>query len=149
MSNDELKHLFYGLSGRIGRQQYWLGMLAVIGGFLALSLLIWTLGVLPPRALVALFIASAIVLVLIPSIAISVKRLHDHNKPGWWLIPFYVAPMVFDKISDRVAEDTVPWWVLVIVGLILSLWAVLELGFLRGTNGPNAYGPDPLPQRAV
>jgi uncharacterized membrane protein YhaH (DUF805 family) len=25
------------------------------------------------------------------------------------------------------------------------LWAVLELGCLRGTEGPNAYGPDPLP----
>jgi uncharacterized membrane protein YhaH (DUF805 family) len=34
----------------------------------------------------------------------------------------------------------VAWWVTIIVGL----WFLIELGFLRGTAGDNSYGPDPL-----
>jgi uncharacterized membrane protein YhaH (DUF805 family) len=26
----------------------------------------------------------------------------------------------------------------------ISIWAIVELGCLRGTDGPNTYGPDPL-----
>jgi uncharacterized membrane protein YhaH (DUF805 family) len=36
-------------------------------------------------------------------------------------------------------------------GNAISIWAFVELGFLRGTPGTNRYGPDPLkvqPQRA-
>jgi uncharacterized membrane protein YhaH (DUF805 family) len=33
-----------------------------------------------------------------------------------------------------------------LVSLIISIWALVELGFLRGTPGPNQYGPDPLQQ---
>ena len=31
-----------------------------------------------------------------------------------------------------------------LASLAVSLWALVELGFLRGTAGPNRYGPDPL-----
>jgi len=52
------------------------------------------------------------------SLALQVKRWHDRGKSGWWvlinLIPF--------------------------VG---GLWALVECGFLRGTEGPNQFGPDP------
>lgn len=33
--------------------------------------------------------------------------------------------------------------VLLAVGFFVSLWALIELGFLRGTVGPNRFGPDP------
>jgi uncharacterized membrane protein YhaH (DUF805 family) len=32
----------------------------------------------------------------------------------------------------------------VFVPVIGGLWYLIECGFLRGTPGPNAYGPDPL-----
>jgi uncharacterized membrane protein YhaH (DUF805 family) len=31
------------------------------------------------------------------------------------------------------------------VSFAITIWAIVELGFLRGTIGPNRYGPDPLP----
>ena len=31
----------------------------------------------------------------------------------------------------------------------LGIWAIVELGFLRGTSGPNRYGPDPLATAAA
>lgn len=36
--------------------------------------------------------------------------------------------------------------VLLLVALAVVLWAIVELGFLRGTVGPNRYGPDPKAQ---
>jgi uncharacterized membrane protein YhaH (DUF805 family) len=32
--------------------------------------------------------------------------------------------------------------------VLVDLWALIELGFLRGTRGPNRFGPDPLPPEA-
>jgi uncharacterized membrane protein YhaH (DUF805 family) len=32
--------------------------------------------------------------------------------------------------------------------LALAVWGIVELGFLRGTAGPNQFGPDPLQQKA-
>lgn len=54
-----------------------------------------------------------------PSFAVMVKRWHDRGKSGWWML----------------------------VGLVPYLgwvWALVELGFIRGTIGPNRYGQDPL-----
>jgi uncharacterized membrane protein YhaH (DUF805 family) len=53
----------------------------------------------------------------IPGIAIGVRRLHDIDRTGWWYL-----------------------LALTLIGLILLLiWACI-----RGTPGPNRFGPDPL-----
>jgi uncharacterized membrane protein YhaH (DUF805 family) len=36
------------------------------------------------------------------------------------------------------------WFLLVGIIPLVNLWVLIELGFLRGTPGPNRYGPDPL-----
>ena len=33
--------------------------------------------------------------------ATTVKRLHDRDKSGWWIVPFFVAPALLDKFADR------------------------------------------------
>ena len=35
-------------------------------------------------------------------------------------------------------------FVLGLASFVISIWGLVELGFLRGTVGPNPYGPDPL-----
>lgn len=55
---------------------------------------------------------------LIPSLAVSVRRLHDRDKSGWWLL-LGLIPLIG--------------------GVILFIWYVS-----RGTVGPNSYGPDPM-----
>jgi uncharacterized membrane protein YhaH (DUF805 family) len=56
--------------------------------------------------------------VLLPSISVAVRRLHDTDRSGWW------------------------WWLVLIplVGIIILIvwWAT------QGTRGPNRYGEDPL-----
>nr|WP_298929313.1 DUF805 domain-containing protein [uncultured Erythrobacter sp.] len=62
--------------------------------------------------------------VLIPSIAVVVRRLHDRDMSGWWYLGFIVASL------------------LPFVGILASIGFIV-LMFLPGTDGPNRFGPDP------
>jgi uncharacterized membrane protein YhaH (DUF805 family) len=80
--------------------------------------------------------------------ATTVKRLHDHNKSGWWIVPFFIAPILLGKVGDWLG-DSYPADFLMLVMIALSLWGFVEMPCLRGTTGPNRFGPDPLPQAPV
>jgi uncharacterized membrane protein YhaH (DUF805 family) len=76
--------------------------------------------------------------------AAAVKRLHDRNKSGWWLVPFIVIPGLFQQFEDRVGDSAA----VSILGLVvagLGIWGAIEMLFLRGTRKTNRFGPDPLP----
>lgn len=129
--------LFLSPKGRIGRSQFWLGIVGVAAAVgCAIAVAFWT-----P------FAYGAVPLILIAFVAtymIAIKRLHDRNKSGWWTLVFLWAPGVLDRLSDKVVEESATWWLLVLTGAVLSLWGLIELGFRRGTDGENEYGPDPL-----
>lgn len=65
----------------------------------------------------------ALLALLIPSLAVAVRRLHDTNRSGWWLL----------------------------IGFIPLLGALVLLVFylLDGTPGPNRFGPDPKGRQAL
>src|SRR3954470_19329393 len=82
--------LLFGFNGRINRAKYWIvivagTVLSIIGSVLA-AILGDTVGLL-----VNGIIAIA---TLVISIAAGIKRLHDRNKSGWWLLLFLIAPGV-------------------------------------------------------
>ena len=58
---------------------------------------------------------------MLVGIIVQIKRWHDRDKSGWWVL-------------------------INLVPCIGPFWALIECGFLRGTPGPNKYGPDPLQQ---
>lgn len=62
--------------------------------------------------------------IIVPSIAVGVRRLHDRDMSGWWYLGVIVASMI-------------PF-----VGFIAGI-AFLVITLLPGTPGPNKYGPDP------
>lgn len=75
--------------------------------------------------------------------ATTVKRLHDRNKSGWWIVPFFIAPNLLYKLGDWLGYSYLAAFaMLVTVGL--GLWCFVEMLCLRGTKGPNRFGPDPL-----
>jgi uncharacterized membrane protein YhaH (DUF805 family) len=84
--------------------------------------------------------------------ALSVKRLHDRDRTGWWLAVKYPAIVVAiglgwaslaQPYGERVPLSTVAvFTVIATAGLVL--WLFVEIGFLSGTKGPNRYGPDPV-----
>jgi uncharacterized membrane protein YhaH (DUF805 family) len=55
--------------------------------------------------------------VLIPGLAVGVRRLHDIDKSGWWMLIAFIP---------------------LIGGIVLLVFAVME-----GTSGSNRFGPDP------
>jgi len=77
--------------------------------------------------------------------ATTIKRLHDRDKSGWWIVAFFVAPAVLNAIADRL-DDSNAAVALLLVGVSLNLWGSFELLFRKGASGPNRFGPDPLAQ---
>jgi uncharacterized membrane protein YhaH (DUF805 family) len=117
-------NLLFGFAGRIGRLQWWLAQLAILGILLAGGVLI-VIRVDPTKVEfeelpsgVFLIIAATLVLATWINAAATVKRFHDRNKSGFW---FFI----------------------VFIPYIGGLWQIVECGCLRGSPGDNNYGPPP------
>jgi uncharacterized membrane protein YhaH (DUF805 family) len=133
--------LFFGFSGRINRAKFWLALVINIVAWLIVGgiVLSATLG------FVALFFILFFVVAtpfLISGVAIGVKRLHDRDKSGWWLLVFYLLPAVLNSMAE--AAGTGLQFVFALAAFAISIWGFVELGCLRGTAGPNKFGSDPL-----
>ena len=109
--------LLFSAQGRSSRAHYWLYALVyfvLYGVAIGLDLLI---GVYEETIGIGLFSGIVSLLAVVPGLAIVIKRCHDRNRSGWFLL-LLLVPLV-------------------------SLWAVIEVAFLKGTEGDNKYGPDP------
>jgi len=87
-----------------------------------------------------------------PEFAIAVKRAHDRNLPLWILVVFFGGGAMLDLLTvlelTGTKEQPSPFSLLIAVPFtMLGLALLVELGFRRGTIGPNQYGPDPLASR--
>jgi len=77
--------------------------------------------------------------------ATSIKRLHDRDKSGWWMVPFFVIPGLYQQFGDRLSD----FYTAVFVGLavsVLALWGLVDMYCLRGSPWTNGFGADPLPK---
>jgi uncharacterized membrane protein YhaH (DUF805 family) len=81
-------------------------------------------------------------------VAATIKRLHDRDKSGWWILVFFIAPYLLGKIVDALPDDSsvanIATYFLAFDIVGLNIWGTVELFVLQGTNGPNRFGPDPL-----
>jgi len=86
---------------------------------------------------------------LYPSAALMVKRLQDRNRPGYFAA-FLLVPLVLKGVTDVMGLTGNPFdqnaldYVFLAIIVVAAIWAFVEIGCLRGTVGPNQYGPDPL-----
>ena len=89
-----------------------------------------------------------VIVILIVGIAVGVKRLHDRNKSGWYLLLFYFVPFTLVALSVLIGafvEDSIMIaTVLALLAVAVGVWTFVEMGCLRGTVGINQYGPDPV-----
>jgi uncharacterized membrane protein YhaH (DUF805 family) len=87
--------------------------------------------------------------VLIPSIAVAVRRLHDTDRTGWWVLaPLapYVVMIVAGAMVAASPDSAAAAGGIVLVSMVAVVVLALVLlvfYFLEGTKGPNRYGPDP------
>jgi uncharacterized membrane protein YhaH (DUF805 family) len=138
--------LFFSFRGRANRAKYWLATLIFVCIGIIMLLIKYALGVGLTYAVISFVVNIA---VFISGLAVATKRLHDREKSAWWLLLFYGAPAVLMLafVVDYVETDAQPSplaFLFLIAALVIWIWVLVEFGFLRGTNGPNAYGPDPL-----
>jgi uncharacterized membrane protein YhaH (DUF805 family) len=93
-----------------------------------------------PRLLVKLFGSSLLMWVYF---ATSIKRLHDRDKSGWWMVPFFAVPGLYKQFADRL-PDSYADLPLAIAAAVLGLWGFVEMYFVKGSRKTNGFGPDPL-----
>jgi len=108
-----LSQILFSFEGRINRAKYW-GfniLIAVILGIVAMIDMAIT------GQISAIYIIVAVISIW-PSLAIAVKRCHDRDRSGWFVLVSLIP--------------------------LVNLWYLVEVAFLRGTNGNNRFGPDPL-----
>ena len=110
--------ILFSFRGRISREtfgRYFLGIPALIGLFVGIiDVMVGAEGEL---AFVLSLLFSA--LYLWPNLALQAKRWHDRGKSAWWILIMFVP----------------------VIGFI---WIMAELVCLKGTDGPNEYGEEPL-----
>jgi uncharacterized membrane protein YhaH (DUF805 family) len=84
---------------------------------------------------------------LLPNIAVSVRRLHDTNRSGWWillpLVPFLV--FLFASFAGLAAASAAVMILSGLAGLAFFVCGILLLVWYctAGTVGPNRFGDDP------
>jgi uncharacterized membrane protein YhaH (DUF805 family) len=117
-----ISSLLWSFEGRIGRAQFWLGLLLVILIGVAFGIVVGLIdggeNLQRPQEMgpVASVIAVIGLLTMtIAQLAVYVKRFHDRGKSGWWVLIAFLP-------------------------LIGFFWILIELGMLAGDPGPNTYG---------
>ncbi len=70
---DPIKNHYADFDGRVGRQEYWM--------FVLFSILIQIAFDIVGLDIISMLLSLVL---LVPSIALSARRLHDINKSGWW-----------------------------------------------------------------
>jgi uncharacterized membrane protein YhaH (DUF805 family) len=94
---------------------------------------------------------------LVPSLAVTVRRLHDSNRSGWWFGVYFLLNIGMNIISGAMMtamaqSSRSPEELMVAMGGAFGLFGLIMFGyalvllvffFLDGTPGPNRYGPDP------
>jgi uncharacterized membrane protein YhaH (DUF805 family) len=128
-------HLLFGFNGRTRRLHYWL---ASFGAGIGLSVVLMIVLILieavagatsngdlraamsSPAMIIVMtvLIGAYLVLAFWISLAIQIKRWHDRDKSGVWVLIAFIP-------------------------FVGGLWTLIECGFLDGTEGPNRFGPSP------
>ena len=108
---------YANFNGRASRADYWWFVLANMIVSVVLSMLVMLGGDSFIATLFSMVSGLYSLAILIPGIAVTVRRLHDIDKSGWWYL----------------------------IGLVPCIGSIVLLVFtcLAGTPGDNKYGPDP------
>jgi len=138
-------NIFITFTGRINRAKYWIAILI----YLAICVIMVAIGFIYMDSRIVEGTSLIVwILMFISSIGVTIKRLHDRNKSGWYVLLFLIAPIILMGagvvIGTMSAGAGIVATALWLIANVIYLWSFVELGCLRGTIGQNQYGPDPL-----
>ena len=109
-------------SGRARRMEYWMFFLFNLIISFLLGVVDGVLGTFSPETGLGLLGGIYSLAILIPSIAVTIRRLHDSGRTGWWFLIIFIP---------------------LIGALVLLVFMVLD-----SEQGTNDYGPNPKEQTA-
>lgn len=103
--------------GRARRREYWRYILYYVIAFVTLVLVDMLTGTFNIESQLGFLSGLFLLFMLIPSVAVAVRRLHDTERGGWWLLLAFLP----------------------LIGQLVLLFFFIQ----EGDEGDNAYGPDP------
>ena len=108
-----INQILFSFQGRIGRKTYWLSLLGMMVALFAAVIVLSVAGV--GEDVLSIIVLLIYIPIIWMSLAVQVKRWHDRNKSGWWVL-------------------------ITLIPIIGSLWALIENGFLAGDDSQNDFG---------
>ena len=128
---------FATFSGRASRSEFWWFYLValVIDFAVIFAMDAFAMGA------IELFLTIVPFLLIVPSIAVTCRRLHDIDRSGWWqLMPLIgCAPAVIFSGAGIPGGAALFAVLAAVLSIVLIVWWAK-----RGDAGPNRFGPDPL-----
>ena len=117
MDNQTLKEKYLSFEGRLNRKRFILRQLML--WLLALIIVLPVAIILSPWSESFRYFSTFINIIFIaPLASLTIRRLHDLNKPAWWIISMFIP--------------------------FLNIFPCIYVTFVKGTTGSNKYGQDPL-----
>ena len=150
----DFQELYLSTSGRISRKTWWIGVLGLIVASIALSLLLGLIGL----GIYGWGQLIVFLLLVYPAWCIGVKRRQDrdNNALDYKIMAVVSGAMtILQAFGIGMAATTIgagivimqPTGIMMALQLVVAVFGIyilIQLGFLKGTAGPNTYGPDPL-----
>ena len=131
---------FFKFSGRASRKEYWGFILVMIVVGLIFDLLQLILFNTVLGGIFGLLMSLWGLFIIIPHFAVAIRRLHDTNKSGWYIVLPIAVIFLGSIISFMLGEK------FILVGILLYIISLVYLIFLfvkKGDVGENRYGEDP------
>jgi uncharacterized membrane protein YhaH (DUF805 family) len=152
---DKLKVLYTTTDGRLSRKEWWIGVVGLIIASIVLSIILGMVGLGGASGWGQLI---AYVILFYPGWCIGIKRRQDRDNNATdfkvlmglsgllTLLQALGIGVTMTDMGNGIVMPTPDMWMSVLYLLlgIFGIYMLVQLGFLRGTPGPNSYGPDPL-----
>jgi uncharacterized membrane protein YhaH (DUF805 family) len=149
---------YFELSGRSSRREFWFFVLVYLAMYFIAAVIDGSMRA--DREGFGILRTVVVLLHVIPAITVSVRRLHDIDRTGWWVLFFWVAPSLTTFVAMVVGGGSIllslqdgNWaGVFATLGGAVMFVLILDLVVLiaalafyasPGTPGPNGFGPPP------
>jgi len=163
----------FRFKGRINRAKYWLAALIIVCWMIFLSALTLAAGIVSGGETSFGFDTNDIFGVIDPSsyqslswkdlspllvkvigtplflwvyFATSIKRLHDRDKSGWWMVPFFLVPGLYNQFANRFGDYWMAALPFALIAFVFCIRGFIEMYCLKGSRKTNRFGPNPLLQ---
>ena len=144
---------YANFSGRARREEFWMFIVLLIILYNAVGLAAFLLAALISPLIILIWLLMVLAL-FIPTLAVTVRRLHDSGRTGWWLLchfaPFVlaIAVPVLANMNINPSEFSSVLFLVALVLLGSITFIPLVFLILDSQTGTNKWGPNPKEELA-